>query len=86
MEEKGQYLIGMDGGGTKTSVVVKWADGREEEFLSGPFNINGQEKEETARTLEEIAAEKEGLRHKPMPGDRSRMRGDQQSGVGKLSA
>ena len=56
MEEKGQYLIGMDGGGTKTSVVVKWADGREEEFLSGPFNINGQEKEETARTLEEIAA------------------------------
>lgn len=51
------YLIGIDGGGTATKVCVADQDGAVfGRCTAGPLNINGQGREEFARTMGEILA------------------------------
>lgn len=48
------YWIGIDGGGTKTSVVVRSQTENSWEFSVGAFNPNGQNRGQTINTLEQI--------------------------------
>lgn len=51
----GKYVIGMDGGGTKTTVLL--ADmyaNKKQRFVAGALNVNGQRKQEVIETFIEI--------------------------------
>lgn len=47
-------IVGIDGGGTGTSVLVEHSDGRRERYRLGPFNINGSGSEAVEGLLREI--------------------------------
>lgn len=50
-----KYILGIDGGGTKTSICIEDMEQKNREiFYSGAFNINGQGEEQTKNTLEDI--------------------------------
>ena len=54
---KKPYVVGMDGGGTKTKVCVMDLDGREVDVLfGGGMNINGLGREGVLRNMAEIFA------------------------------
>jgi len=50
------YVAGIDGGGTRTSVIVARTDGENVgSFSAGPLNYNGQAEAVVARSLQQIA-------------------------------
>lgn len=50
-----RFAAGMDGGGTKTAVVVADERGREVlRFSAGPLNYNGQDEDSIARNVQDI--------------------------------
>ncbi|WP_239615095.1 N-acetylglucosamine kinase [Cohnella mopanensis] len=50
-----RYVAGMDGGGTKTAVLIADEQGTEvHAFSSGPINYNGQDEESIRRSFEEM--------------------------------
>ncbi|HEY4392180.1 MAG TPA: BadF/BadG/BcrA/BcrD ATPase family protein [Paenibacillus sp.] len=52
-----KYAVGLDGGGTKTRVVIADESGRMiETFTSGPINYNGQDERVVESSIEEIVA------------------------------
>ncbi|WP_230398235.1 N-acetylglucosamine kinase [Novisyntrophococcus fermenticellae] len=55
MKKEKAYLLGLDGGGTKTMVCVADEEGNIlERFESGAFNMNGQSREKALQTLRDI--------------------------------
>lgn len=53
--ERNKYQIGLDGGGTGTQVCVRCPSCEKEElFVLGPLNLNGQTKEKTRQTLQAV--------------------------------
>jgi len=57
-----KYAVGLDGGGTKTKVVIADGSGRAiEAFTSGPINYNGQDEKVVERSIEEIVARIEAV-------------------------
>ena len=58
--ERNKYQIGLDGGGTGTQVCVRCPSCEKEElFVLGPLNLNGQTKEKTRQTLRQTRIESE---------------------------
>ena len=56
--EQNKYQIGLDGGGTGTQVCVRGPSCEKEElFVLGPLNLNGQTKETTRQTLKQLKEE-----------------------------
>lgn len=56
--ERNKYQIGLDGGGTGTQVCVRCPSCEKEElFVLGPLNLNGQTKEKTRQTLRQLQEE-----------------------------
>ncbi|WP_333678200.1 BadF/BadG/BcrA/BcrD ATPase family protein [Muricomes intestini] len=62
MKKEKPYLLGLDGGGTKTMVCVADEEGNIlERFESGAFNMNGQSREKVLQTLSDIYVRLETL-------------------------
>ncbi len=59
------YVLGIDGGGTKTEAVMMGSDRKEiARFSSGPINFNGSDKETIGRSIRELFESVE--REKPL--------------------
>lgn len=55
METKKNYIIGIDGGGTRTKITVAGQDGAvQKRFTAGALNKNGQSAEQSEQTLTDI--------------------------------
>ncbi len=61
--ERIKYQIGLDGGGTGTQVCVRCPHCEKEEmFVLGPLNINGQTEEKAKQTIRQLQEELEKRR------------------------
>lgn len=48
------YVVGLDGGGTKTAAMVLWPDDSQRTVSFGPLNLNGATQETVAQTLADL--------------------------------
>lgn len=61
-----QFLLGIDGGRTKTVVVIEYPDSKEKiQFTAGALNVNGQRQEDLECTVSELVQKLKGYHCRP---------------------